>query len=79
MKDKKEKVNHINILNDAGRVYCYKLNKVEVLEKCPCNKCVMFNGTAQGDGVECLWAGDTNTVVHKVYDPNEEFDRLNNT
>jgi len=75
---KNNKVNHINILDDDSKVYCHKLNKVELLEKCSCRTCVKFNGTAQGRGVECSYPDTESEVISvTIYDAYTEFKRLN--
>lgn len=48
-------VNHINIMDSAGKVFCKKLNGIVQLDFDICCSCEMFNGSAQGEGVECLW------------------------
>lgn len=53
------KYNHINIADQFGNVYCRKLDKVVELShshsEYHCSGCPMFAGSAQGNGVECLW------------------------
>ena len=53
-------VNHINIPTRLGCIYCHQLKCVTSIEDSDfvltnCMKCSMFNGTYQGEGVECLW------------------------
>lgn len=52
-------VNHVNIIDDNGQVYCRLRNKVvdfnESQQKDFCSDCPFFRGTAQGQGVECEW------------------------
>lgn len=56
-------INHINIMDTDGKVYCKKLNKVTVLNFEECNTCDMFNGSAQGEGIECLWEDKRTTAA----------------
>lgn len=52
-------VNHINIVDENGEIYCRKRGRVvEFTEEHQdnfCAKCPFFKGTAQGQGVECEW------------------------
>lgn len=52
-------VNHVNIADGKGQVYCCLRNRVVDLTKehrqTYCGCCKMFNGDADGQGVECLW------------------------
>lgn len=56
------KVNHINIVDENGNVYCRLRNLVvefdEYHQENFCSNCPMFAGTAQGEGVECEWEDD---------------------
>jgi len=53
-----KKINHINYAT-AGKIYCRSRDKVVDLDveqmRDYCSECPFFNGTAQGQGVECLW------------------------
>lgn len=52
-------MNHINLPDAMGQVYCCLRNRVvrydEGHQSRYCSGCKMFNGTAAGCGVECLW------------------------
>jgi hypothetical protein len=52
-------VNHINLADEEGNVFCRKKNEVVTLDDYHftnhCSKCDMFVGAAQGGGVECEW------------------------
>lgn len=54
-------INHINIMDGDGKVYCKKENKIIKLDFDNCSSCNMFNGSAQGEGVECLWKDERTT------------------
>lgn len=53
------KINHINIVDENGKVYCRRRKKVveftENHQRDFCGDCPFFRGTAQGQGVECEW------------------------
>ena len=70
---------HINIPKD-GKIYCRFRNKIvdakETFGKV-CRYCDYFGGTAQGQGIECLW--DDKSVKRAVYtatDPQAEYNRV---
>lgn len=71
-------INHVNLIDEAGKIYCRKLDRPVVFDEYhvsdQCNNCSMFNGTAQGQGVECEWA-DSRPVgnPHIVTNAMEEF------
>lgn len=52
-------INHINLPDTMGQVYCCLRNRVVRYDAGHrarfCGNCKMFNGTAGGCGVECLW------------------------
>lgn len=52
-------VNHVNIADGNGQIYCRLLDAVvdftEDHQNSNCAKCRMFAGSAQGNGVECEW------------------------
>lgn len=52
-------INHINLKNEDGQVYCCMRNRVVEFDKDQlltyCVSCKMFGGTARGQGVECFW------------------------
>lgn len=74
-------INHINLTNSEGQVYCRKRNKVVVLDgrhtQEYCNKCPMFQGSAQGEGVECRW-NDLRALQDPtlVIDPQQEKNQV---
>ena len=63
------KVNHINLPDDKSNIFCKRINGIIHLDQSgkfwkTCRKCTMFNGSAQGEGVECLYDDpDTNQPV----------------
>ncbi|MNW28241.1 hypothetical protein D3C74_50630 [compost metagenome] len=75
-------VNHVNLTDSEGRVYCRKRNSVVTLDETQstnyCAKCPMFAGSAQGEGVECRWSDPRKDLdgVHVVIDPNLEKDQV---
>ena len=73
------KVNHINYPDDKANIYCQRIKGIIHLDRAgkfwkTCRKCSMFNGTYQGDGVECLYE-DNSTDSPVVYcdDPQSEM------
>ena len=76
--------NHIATFDDSGEVYCRKLNKIVSFLRGSkqwriCNNCKMFAGSAQGEGVECVW-DDPTEKARFVYcgTAKEEFARYRN-
>jgi hypothetical protein len=71
-------VNHINIEDNNGNVYCKKKNNVIKIDFDICCSCDMFNGSAQGSGVECLWDDERTTkALMRINVPELEFELLN--
>ena len=76
------KVNHINIPDDKANIFCKRINSIIHLDKGgkfwrTCRKCPMFNGTYQGEGVECMWDDNaTKDVVSYVIYPEMELRKL---
>ena len=74
--------NHLNHMDENGKVYCKKLNFVETLGDLwnpHCfNDCGRLSGSVQGEGVECQWDDDDYDYpwVH-IHDPYAEFARVN--
>ena len=64
------KINHINYAT-AGKIYCRLRNKVVDLDieqqRDYCSSCPMFNGSAQGQGVECLWEDNREGIQNPHY------------
>jgi len=52
-------VNHINLADTNGQIYCRLLDRVvdlnEEHQNNHCSNCRMLSGSAQGNGVECEW------------------------
>lgn len=76
-------VNHINIVDGNGQVYCRLLDSVvdftEGHQNHNCSKCRMFAGSAQGSGVECEWTDTrpgSESGVHVVNDAQMESDSV---
>jgi hypothetical protein len=71
-------INHINYRNENNEVYCCLRNKIVKLDAAQqgqfCSSCKMYNGAAQGKGVECTWE-DLRDVSnpHIVRNPLVEF------
>lgn len=65
------KVNHLNYIPSSGNIYCERLrdivsfDNVHVMQHC--NECRFYNGSVQGEGVECLYedpdAGDNSFIA----------------
>lgn len=72
-------INHINVADAEGKVYCCLRNRIVCLDEEHKNKfcsgCKMYNGNAGGGGVECIWddirEADANQVI--VTDPAREW------
>jgi hypothetical protein len=66
-------VNHMNISDRSGRVYCYKYNEITGIDpayyEARCCKCSYFNGFAGNEGVECLYEDRTDVGSITFYDP----------
>lgn len=70
---------HRNYVSKSGQVYCKKENAILFADSTPCKSCPMFAGFLQGRGVECSWVDRQNKIpVVEVYNPREEYSRLNN-
>lgn len=76
------KVNHINIPDGSGEIYCKKLNDVVSLDEKHisrhCNLCKMYAGSAQGKGVECTWEDNDPNISdpYIVVSPKVESQRV---
>ena len=72
-------VNHLNYANSEGKVFCKKEVKVQHVQDLKCNDCDLYNGSLQGEGVECYW-NDTRTDhqfgIRKVINPYDEFESI---
>lgn len=72
-------VNHINVADVKGQVYCCLRNRIVVYDEEHrtryCNGCKMYNGNAGGAGVECLWDDirETEDGQMVVTDPVQEW------
>lgn len=72
------KTNHINIADDLGRVYCEKTKDIEKLDerfqRLNCASCPFYNGSAQGQGVECVYDDPRYETegIHSCNDPGRE-------
>jgi len=75
-----KKVNHVNLMDSENRVFCRLLNKVVVLNEAHqrdfCSGCDMYQGSAQGEGVECSW-DDIRNVANPLIVTNPELERDN--
>ena len=65
------KINHLNIPDENGDVYCHKTKSVVELNEAhfanQCANCPLFAGTIQGHGIECYW--NDNRGVKEPYYP----------
>ena len=74
-------VNHINYVDDKGEIYCRKAKEVvkldELQQDSRCKNCPFFNGTAQGEGVECAW-DDKRDIdgIYGVLNAQEEYNDI---
>ncbi len=77
-KKKLEKIIHINYVTDDGNVYCRRKKEIAKLEDLNCLDCNMFAGTAQGQGVECMWTDyvEKDVINVTVYNPKREYEKL---
>lgn len=72
-------INHINFLDENGCIFCRRAGKI--MEVNPhflshmCNDCPFFNGSAQGEGVECLWE-DTRDIPSGFIATNSPSDEI---
>lgn len=55
-----QRTNHQHFVDEDGKVYCFKEDMIATLDEkyyqAHCSRCPFFNGTLQGEGVECLYA-----------------------
>jgi hypothetical protein len=69
------KTNHINFADSQGKVYCFRHNRVAVLDEifvqAYCDKCPYFAGDAQGMGIECKYSDGSKRSLVQHYDPYE--------
>ena len=77
------KVNHINVPDNNSNIFCKRINSVIHLDKAgrfwkTCRTCPMFNGTYQGEGVECFYE-DTHIQSPFVYCTSPKSEMLKNT
>ncbi len=58
------KTDHINIIDNSGRIYCHRLAKITKMNpyhyETHCKMCPYFVDTAGGKGVECQYDDGTN-------------------
>lgn len=69
-------VNHLNYMNEDGKVFCRRQNRVFKLDAAVCSKCPYINGSLQGEGVECCWKDNVNDYLLSVHDPEIEQQRV---
>lgn len=76
------KVNHINVPDKSSNIYCQRIKSIIHLDKAgkfwkTCRKCPMFNGTYQGEGVECLYedSSPSSSTIYN-YSPKQEMLKL---
>ena len=63
-------------------VFCYAQNKIVPFQHIfsqRCAQCPYYSGTAQGQGVECIWRDNRMPVggIKTVWFPQQELQRLN--
>lgn len=79
------KTNHVNIADSQGRVYCDKTRAVEKLDNRfqdkYCGDCPFYNGSAQGQGVECSFDDPRYKTegIHVSNDPYREQYEISST
>ena len=66
-------VNHINYPDDNNQIYCKKQNSIITLDPKgkfwkTCFNCKFFNGSYQGNGVECLYPDSPSPTPSIYYD-----------
>lgn len=72
-------INHINLTDANGQVYCCLRNRIVQYDQTHrdkfCSGCKMYNGNAGGSGVECLWDDirETESDSRVVTDPAQEW------
>jgi hypothetical protein len=74
-------VEHVNVVNDSGNVYCCLRNKVvEFNEEHVsrfCSACMMNRGLTPGKSVQCSWKDHRAKESKRVVlDPSAEFHRM---
>ena len=67
------KVNHINYPDDNNQIYCKQKDSIITLDSKgkfwrTCMNCKFFNGTYQGNGVECLYEDKPPQGMAAYYD-----------
>jgi hypothetical protein len=69
------KTNHVNFADQNGKIYCFRYDVVaeldDVFVQGHCVKCPYYNGNAQGEGIECLYADGSGKAIAQQYDPYE--------
>jgi len=74
------KTNHIHSPDEDGRVYCFLHDEIEPLTseflQQTCANCAFFEGTAQGEGIECLYQDGSGRIVETYVDPVEAKQEL---
>lgn len=52
-----EPVLHVNIItgDDNQRIFCKKQHSLEKVSDLQCGECSYFEGTGQGDTIQCVW------------------------
>ena len=75
-----ELVNHFNYMDENGRIFCKRQDKVRKVapEYRGCDECPYLFGSLQGMGVECMWEDvpSLSRVGLEVRNPQEEFMRV---
>jgi len=68
-----QSINHLNYLDNEGRVYCRAHNELKTLGTMDCFNCPLFRGSLQGAGVECTYldrvTDDIDMLALTVPDP----------
>lgn len=81
MSVKLETVNHFNYVDEHGKVFCKRQDKVRTIapDYESCDDCPYLFGSLQGQGIECMWEDIVPPPApcgYYVQDPEEEFVRV---
>ena len=69
-------INHLNKATNGGLVYCHRVGKISRIDANRCSTCPMFNGSLQGEGVECMWDDKGNESPMTCNNPLKEYKRI---
>jgi hypothetical protein len=73
----------VNFVDQNGKIYCFRHDVVaeldDVFVQGHCVKCPYYNGDAQGEGIECLYADASGRSITQIYDPYEAQEEAKET